>query len=193
MKMKSSSSPLTPLETLRQIADTQARVDAVAADLSERRRRFVEIGPWEIAEALSMWFDNATESVKAIWPHSLADFVDEFPAWNSLALLKDRIPQKRYEKLQAQGDAIRRGARSHDISITPKERELVEQALAEQSMNDGGGWIIERHILRSTDGTAVCFEVTRGDAGALTDLVGPYEIHDGGWPDHRNTVFGERW
>jgi hypothetical protein len=102
--------------------------------------------------------------MKAIGKCSLDDY-GESPAWENLELLEGRIPAARYAQLQSEG----------------------------QEMLDGGGWQINQHTLMATDGEKLGFEVTQGDGGELTDLTGPYEIHDNGWPDHEGMVIGEEW
>jgi hypothetical protein len=155
---------MTPLEKLRQIPDPQGRIDAVAADLEKQQRQFNRIDTWDLAAALSLQLDGPANCMKAIGKCSLDDY-GESPAWENLELLEGRIPAARYAQLQSEG----------------------------QEMLDGGGWQINQHTLMATDGEKLGFEVTQGDGGELTDLTGPYEIHDNGWPDHEGMVIGEEW
>jgi hypothetical protein len=183
---------MTPLEKLCQISDTQGRIDAVAADLKKQQRQFNGIDPWDLAAALSLQLNGPANCLKAIGKCSLDDY-DESPAWENLELLEGRIPAARYAQLQTEGQEMVDGTRSADITLEPEERQLMEVALAEKRMEDGGGWQINQHTLMATDGEELCFEVTQGDGGELTDLTGPYEIHDNGWPEHEGVVIGEGW
>ena len=184
---------MTPLEKLCQIQDTQGRIDAVAADLEKQQRQFNGIDPWDLADALSLQLDGPAYCLKAIGKCSLDNCYGESPAWENLELLEGRIPAARYAQLQTEGQEMVDGTRSADITLKPEERLLLEVALAEKKMEDGGGWQINQHTLMATDGEALGFEVTQGDGGELTDLIGPYEIYDNGWPDHEGMVIGEGW
>ena len=183
---------MTPLEKLRQIPDPQGRIDAVAADLEKQQRQFNGIDPWDLADAFSLQLDGPANCMKAIEKGSLDDY-GELPAWENLGLLKGRIPASRYAQLQTEGQEMVDGTRSVDITLKPEERQLLEVALAEKRMEDGAGWQINQHTLMATDGEALGFEVTQGDGGELTDLIGPYEIYDNGWPDREGMVIGEEW
>jgi hypothetical protein len=184
---------ITQLESLCMIPDKQGRIDAVAADLKGNRRRFGKIDPSDLEEALDVDADQPS-CMSVTWRSSLDECCyDEFPAWENLELLRGRISNKRYEKLRAEGQHIAEGRRTKDITLTPLERRLMEEAIARQEIKDGGGWWIKRYTLRATDGTKVCFQICQGDAGDLFDLVGPYEIHDKGWPMPDGIVIGETW
>jgi hypothetical protein len=183
---------VTPLEKLCQIPDPQGRIDAVAADLAKQRRQFNRINPWDLAEAFSLQLDGPANCMKAIGESSLDNY-GELPAWENLELLEGRMPAARYAQLQTEGQEIVDGTRSADITLKPEERQLMEVALAEKRMEDGAGWQINQHTLKATDGEELGFEVTQGDGGELTDLIGPYEIYDNGWPDHEGIVIGEEW
>jgi hypothetical protein len=187
-------SHITQFEKLCMIPSEQGRIDAVAADLKSKRRRFGKIDPSDLEEAFSIQLDGPDCShMTAISQCSLDDRCDEFPAWNHLELLRGRIAERRYKELKAQGQEIADGRRTKDITLRPRERRLMEEAIAKDDMANGGGWQINRHALRATDGTDVCFQVNQGDGGELFDLVGPYEIHDKGWPTPKGIVIGERW
>ena len=183
---------MTPLEKLCQIPDTQGRIDVVAADLAKQKRQFNGIDPWDLADALSLQLDGPANCLKAIGESSLDNY-GELPAWENLELLEGRIPAARYAQLQTEGREIVDGTRSADITLKPEERQLLEVALAEKRMEDGGGWQINQHTLKATDGEELGFEVNQGDGGDLFDLTGPYEIYDNGWQDHKGLVIGENW
>jgi hypothetical protein len=182
------------LEELETIQDAQERIDAVAADLKKKRRRFRKIDPWELASALSLQLNGPDGvHINAISKQSLDWFTDPFPARDHLDLLKDSITPARFQQLEAQGQDISSGRRTRDLSLTKKERRLLEEELAQHAMRNGEGWQINRYTLEATNGAEVCFQVIQGDAGALSDVVGPYQIHDRGWPKHPDWVLGEEW
>ena len=195
--MSGNTSADKALEVLDQIKERQGRIDAIAADLNtpKRRRRFSQVDVWLLAEhVLAIQLDGPGASCYQVTDRqSLDDFCDPFPARDHLNLLEGAISEIRFALLQNQSKRIDEGTRKHDLRLTKRERELIEDALSERHMDGGGGWQVNTFSLIATDGTAVCFQVNQGDDGELSDLVGPYEIHDSGYPGGTNAVTGEEW
>jgi hypothetical protein len=185
---------MTQLEELCMIPDTQGRIDAVAADLKRNRRRFDKIDLDDLEAALSFEFGvEASSNIQAIWKVSLDEIEDEFPAWDHLELLQGQITSRRYEELKAQGQDIGDGRRNQDITLRPRERQLMEEAISRREMDAGNGWVYVRHEMQATDGTYLYFQCVRGDGGDMSDWVGPYEIHDKGWPIPKEVIIGESY
>jgi hypothetical protein len=184
---------MTQLEKLCMIPNTQGRIDAIAADLTRMRRRFDKIDLDDLAAALSLeqGYERSSNIQPAIWKVSLDEIEDEFPAWDHLELLQGQITRRRYEELKAQGQDIEDGRRNQDITLRPRERQLMEDAISRREMDAGNGWLYVRDTLQATDGTYLHFQCVRGCGGDMSDWVGPYEIHDKGWPIPKGVITGE--
>jgi hypothetical protein len=173
------------------------RVQAIADDIASGHRKHAAIDAWELLEdVLELDLTGGDE----IWTNqkvasrvSLEDWIDETPIANSIELIFDRVDPARVAKWQAQIDAIAEGEQDADIDITEAERDLLEIAMTEQEIEDGGGFIIRTATLQGDRGGIVRVEVCIGDGGEPFDPIGPYDAADGLTNFTDDLVLGEQW
>jgi hypothetical protein len=173
-----------------QTPEVKLKINKAAIDEAFKEITGALRGDLETALSLDLGYGPQL-CMQAIWKCSLDDDFVGFPAWDHLELLQGQITSRRYEELKAQGQDIADGRRDQDITLRPREQRLLEDAIDQQRMENSEGWEYVRHTLQATDGTYLYFQGVRGDAGDMSDWVGPYEIHDKGWPIPKGIAVGE--
>jgi len=174
-----------------------ARVQAIADDISSGNRKYAALEVWELLEDVleldlaggnDIWTDQ-----KVARRVSLENCVDETPIANRIELIFDKVDPARAAGWEAEIEAIAEGEQDVDLVITPAERKLLEIAMTEQEIEDGGGFIIRTGTLRGDRGGVIRVEICIGDGGEPFDPIGPYEAAEGATNYTKALVLGERW
>jgi hypothetical protein len=181
----------SPTEILEQMEDTSARIAAVAKDFESGANLFAEVDPYRLAELLGRQpeeFQSQTQYGQRV---SLDDYCD--PIYYQLAILKGRVSAERIKELTKSSKSFEAGEVETDAELTTAEREIIEDALSEQKLEDGGGWIVARETIKSATGVELKFEAEIGDGGECFGCYGPYQIRDGKGADVEGLAKGESW
>jgi hypothetical protein len=80
-----------------------------------------------------------------------------------------------------------------DAKMTPEEKDLLEEEITNQIMEEGGGWEILTLCIQGPGKSYVDFEVCVGDGGEPFNVLGPYEINRGETNFTDDLVVGESW
>ena len=189
--VSATASELTALE------GRPKRVQAIADDIVSGQSKYADIDAWELLEdVLELDLtggDGIWTNQKVAHRVSLEDSSEETPIANSIELIFDRVDPARVAQWQAEIDAIAEGEQDADIDITEAECDLLEMAVTEQEIEDGGGFIIRTAILQGDRGGIVRVEVCIGDGGEPFDPIGPYGAADGLTNFTDDLVLGERY
>lgn len=180
-----------PTEQLRDMPSVQSRVDAIAEDIKRapRARRYVKVPVWTLAEDLleiELEQPDDGASTQMYWRRDLDDEGGELPAFENLEFLRTIVSDTRFGALSAQGQRITSGRRSTDLRLTSRETRLLEDMLALR--RQAHAYLVNTYVLTATDGTDIWFEAIQGDGGEISDLVGPYELHDKGSPKRHGVI-----
>jgi hypothetical protein len=180
-----------PTEVLEQMENASARVAAVAKDFESGADRFAEVDPYRLAELLGLQPEEFESRTRYGYRVSLDDYCD--PIYYYLDPLEGKVAAERIKELTKRSEAFEAGEVATDAELTPSEKEIIEDALSEQQLEDGGGWIIATKTIKSASGVELEFQAEIGDGGECFGCYGPYQIGDGEGPEVEGLAEGESW
>jgi hypothetical protein len=181
----------TPTEILEQMETIPKRIEAVAKDLESGADRFAEVDPYKLARLLGHQPEEF-ECRTLYGPRvSLDDYCD--PVHYYFAPLEGKVPKARIEELTRRSEAYEAGDVESDAELTPSEIKIIEDALSDEQLENGGGWIVAQETIESATGVELEFQAEIGDDGECFGCYGPYQIRDGKGADVEDLAEGESW
>lgn len=185
----------TPAGKLSVLPDLQERIDEVARDLNSGLNLYAAIDPVELGEILGLDWGN--RNLQGWTGSHLGHMLDLPEDQDELAelipLLAEKISAARYEKLDCIAEEILVQGIKRKLTLTKKERCLLERLYSEQSAEDYHTFGLEEITLRATDGTELHFQILIGDSGDLEDQAGPYEHKRGEFLDKSEYIVIEEY
>jgi len=181
----------SPTEILEQMEDYSTRIEAVAKDLESGADRFAAVDPYRLSELLGRQPEEFESRTKYGDRVSLDDYCD--PVYYHLAPLEGKIPEARVKDLTKRSEDFEADKAETDAELTPSEKTIIEDALSEQQLEDGGGWIVACASIESPTGIELEFQAEIGDGGECFGCYGPYQIRDGEGVNVEGLAEGESW
>ena len=173
------------LEFLNSLPTVEERINAIALDLKKFRKRFKNISPWDLAEALEIDFDDHANWSHASWGHKIkindGDF--EYPYAENIHYLENNLSKERFATIKAKALQIidqAEGTAGKDdafLNLTKEEKEIIENQYARENSSDA--LQTASLSLEASDGTSVDFQIVIGDGGDIEDAWGPYQLIKG--------------
>jgi hypothetical protein len=175
------------------------RIAAVARDIHSGADEFASIDPHDLAHALGVeqpekpatgwnfasYAEKTSVEEQAENRGSVEGFVD---------YLKGKVTEVRFKELKSRFDALEESGESEFSFLEDKEREIIQEALAEDDLegNQSNGMnCIASYTVRGAEGVELNFEGLVEDDGGCVELRTPYDERDGKFHDFSNCATDE--
>ncbi len=175
------------------------RIAAVAHDVDSGADEFASLDPLDLAHALGIeqpenpatgwtfvsYADKRRVEEQADNRGSVEGFVDH---------LKGNVPDARFKELKSKFEALEELGEWEFSFLGDQEREIIEQALAEDDLegNQSNGMnCIANYTVHGAEGVELNFEGLVEDDGVCFELKTPYDERDGKFHDFSNCATDE--
>ena len=175
------------------------RIAAVAHDIDSGADEFASIDPHDLARALGVeqpenpaigwtfasYAEKKSAEEQAGNRGSVEGFVDH---------LKGNVTEARFRELESKFEALEASGEWEFSFLKDKEREIIEQALAEDDLegNQSNGMnCIASYTVHGAEGVELNFEGLVEDGGGCFELKTPYDERDGKFHDFSNCATDE--
>ena len=170
----------TPLEILKQINTISSRVEAIAEDFNSGADKFSNIDTYKLAELLGLQPEEFENRESVGYRISLDLYSD--PIYNFIYPLEGKVSAERIREIDERSKAFEKGEAESDAQLTPAEKNIIEDVMSEENLEDGAGWILAGKTIISETGIELDF-LAEIDHGECFGCYGPYQIRDEQGPD----------